>query len=243
MVDDPERTLPTRYIPLETLVRRDTTEAVLGREAFGRVLVEGSYDTVHRELDAVLFAERAEGRFLVFPESCLGMARFYTIPMQGLYVAFAPQSDAVISESTALVPPRERSHQRYALPQGLRLRSGSGNRLPQDAVVDMALLIPDPAVMRSLELSMSSEHYARLEELYGKMSTRRDGSPILGYLHIWYVADSHPLGLESFFDKDVEVTLNGVRLLPNQRMDLRDRDILRIGPSIVCGYYRKDLKH
>ena len=165
------------------------------------------------DLEATLFDERLTGDFLVFPPSVLGVDRVYRI---------APCYEAIIIIENS--------------PLGSQMASGY-----------FILKLPDQAKMEELKFTLPEDQYLKLKAYYQSLG-RGEGVHLRLTKTTTIASDrgrypkeiGKDFSLKNQSDPAIAVYHNGARLMKGSCVYGSNKDIIRIGPSIVMAYYHKE---
>ena len=101
------------------------------------------------------------------------------------------------------------------------------------------LTIPDAAIMKQLQFTLPPEQYEKLEQFYSFMRSSAGTGNYhgLNFLHTMLHHEG-PTVFNSFQDT-LDIYHNGVRVRQRESVELKSGDVIRIGPSILFGYFEK----
>jgi hypothetical protein len=177
-----------------------------------------SYDLVIPEFEKILFEKREKGNYIIFHPSVIGMAPVYKI---GKY--------AFITLKDNFFYLKEFIHNIFTFGE---------DELPYQKIV-----LPDKGAMNLLKTDLSSSQYRNLQSFYQDL--HRTGKRIVPSGLIISKEDGyHDLEkityfiLENRFNNKLPVFHNGIRLLKGQEKELKNKDVIRIGSSIMFGYFK-----
>jgi hypothetical protein len=192
------------------------------------------YQTPMEDFDDFLFTTRAKGHFFVFPKSVLGMASFYQAPK------------SVTSEEIKNFREDSRNSP-VAFPTTIRMADDHGPSREYRPL----FTIPDETIIGDLEMTLPEEKFKRLSDFYAKMTERQENFNPLKDTRINKYYSGRPSGLHlvrkqdeysvyNSFGPAIGVYHNGVIIKTGDFFQLKPDDVVRIGPSIVFGYLKKE---